>query len=61
MMKKLIAKSQEDTDFRERLKASPRPALKEAIDIDVPNEFNVVVPRGRCPHGTPAATVSTAD
>ena len=43
MMQKLIAKAEEDTDFRGRLVADPSSALKEALDIEVPEDFNVVV------------------
>ena len=43
MIKKLIAKAEEDSDFRGRLLANPSSALKEALDIEVPKDFNVVV------------------
>ena len=43
MMKKLIATAQEDTDFRGRLIADPSSALKQAFNIDVPEDSNVVV------------------
>ena len=43
MMEKLIAKAQDDADFRGRLVANPSSALKEAFDIDVPEDFNVVI------------------
>ena len=43
MMEKLIAKAQEDADFRGRLVANPSSALKEVFDIDVPEDFNVLV------------------
>ena len=43
MMQKLIAKAQEDADFRGRLVANPSTALKEAFDIEVPEDFNVLV------------------
>ena len=43
MMEKLLAKAQEDTDFRGRLVANPKSALKEVFDIEVPKDFNVVV------------------
>ena len=43
MLEKLLAKAEEDTDFRRRLLASPRSALKEAFDIEVPEDFNVEV------------------
>ena len=43
MMEKLLAKAQEDTDFRGRLVANPNSALKEAFDLEVPEDFNVVV------------------
>ena len=43
LMQKLIAKMQEDTDFRSRLIANPSSALKQAFDIDVPEDFNIVI------------------
>ena len=43
MLEKLVAKSEEDTDFRLLLKTNPKVALKEAFDIEVPDELNVVV------------------
>lgn len=43
MLEKLLAKAEEDADFRGRLLASPRSALKEVFDIEVPDDFNVVV------------------
>ena len=43
LMERLIAKAQEDTDYRRRLLADPNSALKEAFDIEVPKEFNVMV------------------
>lgn len=43
MMEKLIAKAEEEADFRERLKANPRSALVEAFEIEVPDDFNIVV------------------
>ena len=43
MLQKLFAKTEEDTDFRGRLLANPRSALKEAFDIEVPDEFKLEV------------------
>ena len=43
MMEKLLAKAQEDADFRGRLVSNPSSALKEAFDLEVPEDFNVVV------------------
>ena len=43
MMEKLIAKAQQDAGFRGRLVANPSSALKEAFDIEVPEDFSVVV------------------
>lgn len=43
MFQKLIAKTEEDTDFRGRLLADPSSALKEAFDIELPDDFRVVV------------------
>ena len=43
LLEKLVAKAEEDTDFRGRLLANPNSALKEVFGIDVPDDFNVVV------------------
>ena len=43
MLQKLIARTEEDTDFRGRLVADPGSALKEAFNIEVPEDFSVVV------------------
>ena len=43
MLEKLIAKAEEDTDFRDRLKANPSSALKEAFGIELADGFNVEV------------------
>ena len=43
LLKKLVAKAEEDTDFRGRLLANPNSALKEAFDIEVPDDFSVMV------------------
>ena len=43
MIKKLIAKAEEDSDFRGRLLANPGSALKEVFDIEMPKDFNVLV------------------
>ena len=43
MQEKLIAKTEEDSDFRARLLINPRAALKEAFDIEIPGDFNVEV------------------
>lgn len=43
IIKKLIAKAEEDTGFRKRLVDDPILALKEVFDIEVPKDFNVVV------------------
>ena len=43
LLEKLVAKTEEDKDFRERLLADPSSALKEVFDIEVPPGFNVVV------------------
>ena len=43
LIKKLIAKAEEDTDFRASLLDNPSSALKEAFDIQVPDDFNIVV------------------
>ena len=43
LLEKLVEKAEEDTDFRKQLLANPSSALKEAFDINVPEDFNVVV------------------
>lgn len=43
MKEKLFAKAQEDTAFRKRLIANPSSALKEGFDIEVPDDFIIVV------------------
>lgn len=43
LMEKIIAKAQEDADYRRQLLADPNSALEEAFDIEVPKELSVVV------------------
>ena len=43
LTEKLIAKAQEDMDIRGRLVANPNLALKEAFDIEIPEDFDIVV------------------
>ena len=43
MQEKLMAKTEEDSEFRARLLTNPRAALKEAFDIEIPDDFNVEV------------------
>lgn len=43
VMQKLVAKTEEDSDFRGRLLIDPRSVLKEVFDIEIPDDFNVVV------------------
>lgn len=43
MLEKLIAKTEADANFRNRLLANPNSALKEVFDIEVPDDFNIVV------------------
>ena len=43
MLEKLMLKAGDDADFRGRLLGDPRSALKEAFDIEVPDDFNVEV------------------
>ena len=43
MQEKLIARTEEDSEFRARLLSDPNAALKEAFDIEVPGDFNVEV------------------
>ena len=43
VLAKLIARTEEDSEFRARLLTDPNAALKEAFDIDLPGDFNVEV------------------
>ena len=43
MLEKLVAKSEEDAEFRLQLLANPNSAIKEAFDIVIPDDFNLVV------------------
>lgn len=43
MLQKLIAKAEEDEDFRGRLLANPRSAINEALNIEVPDAFDIVI------------------
>ena len=43
MLENLVAEADEDSDFRVRLLANPRSALKEAFGIEFPEDFNVMV------------------
>ena len=43
LVEKLITKTEEDTEFRGRLMANPRSALKEVLGIEVPGDFKVVI------------------
>lgn len=43
LIKKLVAKAEGDSDFRARLISNPGSALKETFDIDMPEDFKVVV------------------
>ena len=43
MLEKLIARTEEDKNFRSRLVADPSSALKDAFNIDVPDDFNIVI------------------
>ena len=40
---KLLAKTEEDKDFRNHLLGDPRAALKETFNIELPEGFNMVV------------------
>ena len=40
---KVVAKAEEETDFRGLLIDDPRSALKEAFDIEFPDDFKVLV------------------
>lgn len=43
LIEKLVAKAEEDSDFRSRLLDNPGSVLKETFDIQIPDGFNVVV------------------
>lgn len=43
MLQKLIAKMDDDTDFRGLLLTNPRSALKVAFDIEIPDDFKLEV------------------
>ena len=43
MLTKLLAKTEEDPEFRHQMVADPKSALKEAFDIDIPADFNLVI------------------
>ena len=43
MLQKLIARAGNDADFRGRLVANPRSALKEAFDVEISDDFNILV------------------
>ena len=43
MLENLVAKAEQDMDFRKRLLANPRTALKEDFGIEIPDDFNVLV------------------
>ena len=43
MLQKLIAKAEEDEDFRGRLLANPLSAIKEALNVEVPDAFDIVI------------------
>ena len=42
-VEQLVAKAEEDTDFRERLLTDPNAALTEVFGITVPEDFKVIV------------------
>ena len=43
MLEKLITKTEEDPHFRQWLLANPRSAVKETLNIEVPDDFEIVV------------------
>ena len=43
LMKKLVEKAEADPSFRESLIDNPSSALKETFDVEVPDDFKVVV------------------
>ena len=43
MLEKLVEKTEEDSAFRSKLLANPKSALKEAFDVEVPDDYKVVV------------------
>ena len=43
MQQRLIDMAEEDGAFRERLLADPRTAIRESLEVELPDDFNVVV------------------
>ena len=43
LQQRLIERSEEDGEFRSQLLADPRVAIREALDIEFPEDFNVVI------------------
>ncbi len=43
MQQRLIDMAEEDGAFRARLLADPRTAIREAPDVELPGDFNVVI------------------
>ena len=43
MQQRLIDMAEEDGAFRERLLADPRTAIRDALEFELPADFNVVV------------------
>ena len=43
IFEKLVAKSQQDAEFRGHLLANPHAALKEVFNIELPDDYDVVV------------------
>ena len=43
LIEQLVARAEEDTDFRSRLLANPNSALKGVFGVEVPNDFKVAV------------------
>ena len=43
LLQKLVAKAEEDADFRVRLMTDPNTALTECLGIEIPEDFNLIV------------------
>ena len=43
MMEKLIAKAEDDSDFRKKLLEDPHSTLSETFSIQIPDDFKVLV------------------
>lgn len=43
LQQRLVDMAEEDGTFRTRLLADPRTAIRESLNVDLPDDFNVVV------------------